>query len=43
LFADDTNIKLANRSLSQLINMINEELKLISQWFQTDRLSFKRK
>jgi len=39
LYADDTNIFLANRSLSQLINIINEELKLISQWFQTNRLS----
>jgi len=36
LYADDTNI-LANRSLSRLINIINEELKY-SQWFQTNRL-----
>jgi len=39
LYADDTNIFLANRSLSQLINIINGELKLISHWFQTNRLS----
>jgi len=39
LYADDTNIFLANRNLSQLINIINGELKLISHWFQINRLS----
>ena len=33
LFADDTNIFLADRNLSTVITMINKELKLITEWF----------
>lgn len=39
LFADDTNIFLADRNLSTVITMINKELKLITEWFRVNKLS----
>jgi len=38
LFADDTNIFVADQNLNNLICNINYELQLISQWFQVNKL-----
>jgi len=39
LFADDTNIFVADHDLNNLICNINYELQLISEWFQVNKLS----
>jgi len=39
LFADDTNIFVADHNLNNLICNINYELQLISEWFQVNKLS----
>jgi hypothetical protein len=39
LFADDTNIFLADHNLYNLICNINKEVDLISKWFQMNKLS----
>ena len=39
LFADDTNIFLADRKLGTVITVINKELKLITEWFRVNKLS----
>ena len=39
LFADDTNLLFHNNDIDSLINSANEELKLITKWFQTNKLS----
>ena len=41
LFADDTNIFVADHNLNNLICNINYELQLISEWFQVNKLSRK--
>ena len=39
LFADDTNIFVADHNLNNLICSINYKLQLISEWFQVNKLS----
>ena len=39
LFADDTNILLSNNNLTELINVLNFELKKVSSWFKCNKLS----
>ena len=39
LFANDTNIFVANHNLNNLIWNINYELQLTSEWFQVNKLS----
>ena len=39
LFADDTNLFVQGKSLNQLINIMNEELKNIVEWLNINRLS----
>jgi len=39
LFADDTNAFCSHDSWIELQNMVNTELKDISEWFKTNRLS----
>ncbi len=43
LFADDTNAFCSNDSLSELIHIINEELKMLLDWFRANRLSINTK
>ena len=38
LFADDTNILLSHKNLTELINILNLELKNISSWFKCNKL-----
>ena len=39
MFADDTNILCSNNDLNILMNTINAELMLLSDWFKANRLS----
>ena len=39
LFADDTNILYSNRDIWQLMNIVNSELKNLSDWFKANKLS----
>ena len=39
LFADDTNVFASHTSLNHLIDLINTELSLVADWFQSNRLS----
>jgi len=39
LFADDTNIFVADHNLNNFICNINYELQLITEWFQVNKLS----
>jgi len=38
LFANDTNIFIADHNLNNLINYINSEFQAISEWFQINKL-----
>ncbi len=38
-FADDTNIFITGKSLSEISSIINEEMILISEWIKNNRLS----
>ena len=38
-YADDTNIFITGNSLSDISSIINEEMKLISEWIKNNRLS----
>jgi len=39
LFADDTNLFYSNSDLWQLMQIVNDELDLLSDWFKANRLS----
>ena len=39
LFADDTNIYFESKDLSQLIKIVNKELRLVKKWLDANRLS----
>ena len=39
MFADDTNLFLANRSIQELFSIANKELNKISDWFTANKLS----
>ena len=39
LFADDTNILISHRNLTELISIINRELSKVSSWFKCNKLS----
>jgi len=39
LFADDTTLLASNKSLSALMNLVNEELHVINEWLKTNKLS----
>ena len=39
LFADDTNLLYSNPDLWQLMQIVNDELDLLSDWFKANRLS----
>ena len=39
LFADDTNILYSNRDIWQLMEIINSELQILSDWFKANKLS----
>jgi len=39
LFADDTNVLYAGKSITKINNVISNELKQISQWFKVNKLS----
>ena len=41
LFADDTTILLANKSLDNLMQILNNELIMVSEWCRTNKLSLK--
>ncbi len=38
-FADDTNIFITGKSLSEISSIINEKMILISEWIKNNRLS----
>src|SRR5688572_9726752 len=40
LFADDTNLFISTSSYQHSIGVINDELKLISDWFKANKMSF---
>ena len=39
LFADDTNILYANNNLKSLESVVNEELRKVCEWLNTNKLS----
>ena len=39
LFADDSNVFISNSNYDDLLRILNEELKNISQWFKANNLS----
>ena len=39
LFADDTNIFFSHNDPNRLMEIVNNELKKLSSWFQANRLS----
>ena len=39
MFADDTNLFLTGNSIPDVEAQLNEELAIISEWFQSNRLS----
>ena len=39
MFADDTNLFLTGNSIPDVESQLNEELAIISEWFQSNRLS----
>ena len=39
LFADDTNIYYESKDLSDLFRIVNEELRLVKKWLDSDKLS----
>jgi len=39
LFADDTNIFFSHNDPNQLMEIVNNELKKLSSWFQANKLS----
>jgi hypothetical protein len=39
IFADDTNVFIADKSFSNLINIANRELESVSLWFKVNKLS----
>ncbi len=39
LFADDSSTYATNYSLPELFRCVNEDLKLLTQWFRTNKLS----
>ena len=39
MFADDTNLFLTGKSLADVEEQMNQELLLITEWFQSNRLS----
>ena len=39
LFADDTNISLKPKDHNKLVNMMNFELRLLSDWLNTNKLT----
>ena len=43
LFADDTNIFFSHNGPNQLMEIVNDELKKLSSWFQANKLSINLK
>ena len=41
LFADDTNIPYSHNYINSLCQILNNELKCVSQWFNCNKLSSK--
>ena len=41
LFADDTNILYSNSDPMQLMNIVNSDLAILSDWFKANKLSLK--
>jgi len=39
LFADDINVFYAGKSITEINNVLNNELKQMSQWFLVNKLS----
>jgi hypothetical protein len=39
MFADDTNVFYSHENIYTLFSRLNEQLKLISAWFQANRLA----
>ena len=39
LFADDTNLFYSHESVLELVRIVNQELKLLEDWFRANRLS----
>ena len=39
LFADDTNILFSHNDPNQVMEIVNNELKKLSSWFQANKLS----
>lgn len=39
LFADDTNLYCSGKSLEQLLNTVERELKVLKKWFDINKLS----
>jgi hypothetical protein len=39
LFADDTNIFFSHKSPAQLIQILNDEIKKLTEWFKSNKLS----
>ena len=42
-FADDTNIFFSHNGPNQLMEIVNDELKKLSSWFQANKLSINLK
>ena len=41
LFADDTTILFSDKDISNKVDLINMELKEVTNWFKTNKLSCK--
>src|SRR5688572_9243920 len=39
MFADDTNVFLSNKSLTELVTKLNDELEKVDKWFEANKLS----
>ena len=39
MFADDTNLFVSNKNIGKLFQQMNKELKSVSTWFKTNKLS----
>ena len=43
MFADDTNLSCSNKNIETLFQIVNSELKLVTEWFLANKLSLNAK
>ena len=43
MFADDTNLFCSHKNLKALFQIVNSELKLVTEWFLANKLSLNAK